>query len=112
MSLHHLDPRQAGVTEPDVAIVERSQTAKSFGYAPFVAVARDHNYEADTEAAALQAAREAAGFGHVAEQPCTSFKCRFHDPARCTAKYPVTPECLAYCLTCAWTEERHGKGER
>lgn len=106
MSLWNLDPRQAGVTEPEVAIVERSQTSKSLGYAPFVAVARDHNYEGDTEAAALRAARVAAGFGHVAEQPCAQMQYTFSDGDLDCIETPDDE-----CEQCGWPRDRHGKGE-
>lgn len=98
--MHHLDPRNVGVTEPDVEINELPNgrweaffsDVHTFGYA--------------TEAVALRTVRIAAGYGHVAEQPCERF---VHEPD--TGRCEHDGDC-GDCFECAWTEERHGKGER
>lgn len=72
MSLHHLDPRQAGTgAAPDVDVYAYSQQ-RAWGYTDRVGGTL-HGERFATEAAALAAAREAAGFGHVAEKPCDAW---------------------------------------
>ena len=98
MALYHLDPRQAASgAAPDCQTTLRRVSGPSFLWT----VTRLSRYF-DTEAEALAAAREAAGFGHVAEQPCGGdFKCRihgsiYHDPCDCTE-----------CKECAWPRAAH-----
>jgi hypothetical protein len=50
-----------------------------------------------THAAALAAARAAAGFGHVDERPCHSYD------------WPVRRQ-GADCTRCAWPRDAHGTG--
>lgn len=92
MSRWNLDPRNVGVTEPDVIVSENGAgewfTTSTAAPGPY-----------PTEAAALQAARIAAGFGHVAEQPCST-PCWVDIHQRRTERE---------CCRCAWPPERHGK---
>lgn len=107
----NLDPRQAGVTEPDVETIAPLPESKRqrFNDRLWIAEPRDRavpvTYGA-TEAAALHAARIAAGYGHVAEQPCARF---VHEPD--TGRCEHDGDC-GDCFDCAWPFERHGKGER
>lgn len=100
MSLHHLDPRQAG-TEPDVEIL-----TSPIGLCYEIDRLRRSGGPYSSPAAALRAAREAVGFGHVAEQPCDEYQ-------------PLTRSMVAVggeigdeCRYCAWPKDRHGTGER
>lgn len=106
MSLHHLDPRQAGVTEPDVEVYRAYDAlGKPWIARRFVSDTVGSRLGAGpTEAAALRAARIAAGFGHVAEQPCEEFVYPPEDQDQ--AWIPPEQECLG----CFWTYARHGKG--
>lgn len=89
MALYHLDPRQAGTgAAPDV------ETRIFHGM--WHAFARDGRMLARTsghEHAALRAAREAAGFGHVAEQPCQE------------ASWDEGP--IGNCYHCGWQRDAH-----
>lgn len=88
MALYHLDPRQAGAgVRPDIEIN---------------ILGRYSDAEADAMTkAALRAAREAAGFGHVAEKPCESFFGKRVNAAGGLARH---------CATCAWPRDAHKEG--
>jgi hypothetical protein len=108
MALYHLDPRQAGNAPPDVEVYRAYDALGK----PFFA-RRVHESiggflaEGKTEAAALAAARTAAGFAHVAEQPCEAFQ---HEPdtGACTH---AAGDC-GDCFECSWPRGRHEKGAR
>lgn len=102
MALYYLDPRQAGTgAAPDVDVylspvdgawaadilTEPSPDACSFG--PHL-----------TEHAALAAAREAAGFGHVAERAC--------DATQTHVLYHCNIDTT--CRVCAWPRDAHKEG--
>lgn len=101
MSLWNLDPRQAGVTEPDVEVYRAYDAlGKPWIARRFVSDTVGSRLGAGpTEAAALRAAREAAGFGHVAEQPCLFYS---------RTSGPLIDE----CEQCAWPRDRHGKAAK
>lgn len=109
MALYHLDPRQAGAgTAPDV-YVYGGEPGQSFGVAkPWVYIPHpdDGRCDAigyfDTEAAALRAAREAAGFGHVAERPCDE-RTQRTIPVATFADDTDKDE----CGICAWPRDAH-----
>lgn len=115
MSLWNLDPRQAGVTEPDVQLIEK----RSYGHpadrgwyaltAPDAPEALCSGPCADA-ASALRALREQAGLGHVAEQPCDRF--RPHEDAHPSWDSAEYDECSVEDGGCAWPSWCHGKGER
>lgn len=93
MSLHHLDPRQAGTgAAPNLVTFQGTVQRKWYAHRrgqPDKILAG----QCETEAAALAAARAAAGFGHVAEQPCA-----FH----CFNLYRTED-----CGTCGWSSDAH-----
>lgn len=98
MSVHHLDPRQAGTgAAPDLDLIETQWGWRA-------ADLRDRSASAasrlipgtlKTEGEALAAARQAAGFGHVAERACDLFNPRGDIDGEC--------DC------CAWPRDAHGK---
>lgn len=136
MALYHLDPRQAGTgVAPTVSIREREPGERLFCWQmidrgrPGSPVGRFK-----TEAYALRAAREAAGFGHVAETACDALawpkspepRCGTHGwqtlpDGRCmpwrydhaAQRYEWEPNRLTYiveCPTCAWPRDAHKEG--
>lgn len=82
MALYHLDPRQAGTgAAPDVNVwaytrlYANAPIEWAYDVTRTTAIAQGESYTPhgagfDSESAALRAAREAAGFGHVAERAC------------------------------------------
>lgn len=117
MSLHHLDPRQAGTgATPDVEIytcaLELPNTANC--KAP-----RPHWHGSDiygeflTEAAALTAARAAAGFGHVAEQVCNATQANITRIVRTIPQFlNETDAAKDEGATCAWPRDAHQEGSK
>jgi hypothetical protein len=94
--MHHLDPRQAGTgAAPDVEITRGPLVPGE----PFGAYRPDGARLAtgDTEAAALHAARDAAGFGHVAERAC--------DAIEREAGYHYDSD--GECVFCGWDFHSH-----
>lgn len=104
MSLHHLDPRQAGTgAAPDVEI---DSIAGMFWWVD--SAGRHHPF--DTEAAALAAARAAAGFGHVAERACaTEGVCVSCSSVEAAERHKDCPHCKDNftCDACAWPRDAH-----
>ena len=119
MALYHLDPRQAGTgAAPDVETINEG----TIGWTAFRIYADGSHAHAlltnrPDEQAALRAAREAAGFGHVAERPCdchrrtgcctvcgqyTDFQS--HSPCKASMQDPRQE-----CTQCAWPRAAHGK---
>lgn len=102
MGLYHLDPRQAGTgaaPDVDVRFTDDGDEGAGWFYRPTCAglPGRTDAYF-DTEAAALAAARQAAGFGHVAERACDGFV---------RAPRASDPSDLDDCATCAWPRDAH-----
>lgn len=96
MSLHHLDPRKAGTdAAPDVRTEKLNGTWYVFRHSDQCGIA----WEA-TEADALRAARQAAGFGDVAEQPCDAF----------AKQIVATADGFldVRCAGCHWSRDAHG----
>lgn len=96
MSLHHLDPRQAGTGEaPDVETREHSCGSLD-GKRKWMAIPTTHELASGfyaTEAEALTAARQTAGFGHVAERACDTW-------------CPI-PDATDLCTYCLWSCDAH-----
>ena len=104
MSLHHLDPRQAGTgAAPDVRI--RYARVRGDWRAVGARTGRALALAAPTEAAALAAARHAAGFGHVAEQVCD----QYYAPGYPDTKPNGDP---IDCATCTWPFDAHKEGSK
>lgn len=107
MSLYHLDPRHAATgAAPDVEIwsypepyAETPNGLRSWAYSVNGGPHDSYAQGFQTEHTALHAAREAAGFGHVAERPCGAWK-------------PVSViDGTRVCDTCAWPRDAHTKGD-
>lgn len=99
MALYHLDPRQAG-TEAAADVETR------IFHGMWHAFALDGRMLARTsghEQSALRAAREAAGFGHVAEAACDTFIPHAYESSADNAELIETGE----CETCAWPRNAH-----
>lgn len=106
MPLYYLDPRQADTGAPyDLDMIETQWGWRA-------ADLRDRSASAasrlipgtlKTEAEALRHAREAAGFGHVAERACFAFV----RPCRADAHYHGEA-CDTECDVCTWPRAAHG----
>ena len=108
MSLYHFDPRQAGTgAKPDV------ETYSAFNGTRIAAhlIKINRVLYADSEQSALRAAREAAGFGHVAEQPCGEYVSPFRRAGICTSCEQSDAQCACSCVhqDCTWPRAAHGK---
>ena len=104
MGMHYLNPRRAGVpgAEPDVEVYkERWRLGPEWVARCYVD--RALLGESDTATAALAAARDAAGFGHVAEQPCKAFTCPNIAHAMQLRRCRDDEE----CMDCAWPLSAH-----
>lgn len=100
MSLHHLDPRTAGVQTPDVKVVWHERIDDEIQWTCMLCDRLQIlSISYDSAAAALKAARAAAGFGHVAEQPCSAFQ------PHLSAVCGIPGE----CSQCAWPRAAHRK---
>jgi hypothetical protein len=106
-TLYYLDPRQAGTgAAPDVKIHRIGDVFYLYYPAPKGARTlwrspRGSRSRFTDEQSALAAARQAAGFGHVAEEPCAQWLAIETDERR--AREPET------CADCAWSRDAHGK---
>lgn len=105
MSLHHLDPRQAGTgAKPDLWVFFGNAHGL-LAQAGWYSVRNESNGPFDgpheNEAAALAAARAAAGFGHVAERACDKPTCN-------VAEHELCPQ----CSTCYWDRDAHQEGSK
>lgn len=109
MALYHLDPRQAASGAAPDAAIDQIETYQTLVRLPeykrrvwrWTAVRRtapeeQYHFPYPTEQAALRAAREAAGFGHVAEQPCE--------------RRPPWITVDGYCMHCRWPRAAHREG--
>ena len=96
MALYHLDPRQAGTgAAPDVWITTGPMIGdKASGFRAIDKRNKAPLAWGETESAALTAARQAAGFGHVAERACSDPYYDYHDE----------PD---DCGRCAWPRDAH-----
>lgn len=95
MTLYHLDPRQAGTgaaADVETRIVHGMWTALDPRTGDVLARTSGH------EPAALRAAREAAGFGHVHERACDEYEwlTPFDGPND-------------ECVQCAWPRGAHAR---
>ena len=105
MALYHIDPRQAGTgAAPNVNVYEsitahgRRWFFSPFGVTEFCPHPASMQYF--DEQSALRAAREAAGFGHVAETACHC------DVATCRL-WDTGAEADNECPHCAWPRDAH-----
>jgi hypothetical protein len=81
MGRYHLDPRTTGTGTGRHVETHKpgGMTGWFYTLPPYRFLTGRNGLGFDTEAAALAAARAAAGFGHVAEQPCGPFYECNHD---------------------------------
>lgn len=107
MALYHLDPRQAGTgAAPNCDITEAVGGGvivliNGFQWGGDIDASGAGNAVFPDEQSALRAAREAAGFGHVAETACD------HYEPFC----PSVPPTHA-CRHCTWPHNTHKEGSK
>lgn len=116
MAFYHLDPRQAGTgAAPNCDITEAVGGGvivliNGFQWGGDIDASGAGNAVFPDEQSALRAAREAAGFGHVAETACDAFVEPGHLSCAEKPEYGCCADAYssaAECADCAWPRDAH-----
>lgn len=107
MALYHLDPRQVGTGAPNCDITEAVGGGvivliNGFQWGGDIDASGAGNAVFPDEQSALRAAREAAGFGHVAERACDTW----------CAIIPDDDTVDDVCTYCLWPRAAHKEGSK